>query len=1389
MKNDNRIQNKAEIKENKKVENKNDNKNIKYIYFIITYEKSKQLKVYLSPKYKDSHSLENIYNKSLDEEKGLFTSDVYRFKIIDDSLNLKIGQKENQIPVNIESENKKYQYIIKIRNLKRDFYEYNFEIKELNILPLDYQKQFEIYTDILRNKYQKKQNTPEKEDFILSAQSLLTKFDTNYNFMFYLSILLECFSSKYIYRHLLLFNPKKINELGNVDHKKLNQIKNILNILVKKPEKIYIEKENDRHEVIELFYSMVLFFNIHFQKEKIEEMFENDEIFAYLYDNIIKYNNFFRDLILPKKYVIKLIKKTDNFNQVLNFLFYLGKDVIQFLEIINEEKEFIKILYQKEIKKLEKDNKIKDKNEKKEIPMIDICKYVAPKKEDKIMQLNELIFEIVTYQLSNNLSFIKFSNSFFEKYIEFNNNINVNNLILIRNIVQFNFFEVDNKSSKYNLDEIIHKTGLKLIKDGKIKNMEVLNFIQSDIFFYNKQFNQKKDRPLEIFDGIDISLMEMEEKKKFFIKWIQCNFYSKFESQLDEYLKKVASLIKEMKDFRYLFKFYESTNESLFRNEVIKNLQTRFIELLPTYNEKQCPYFIEDLTELIYLSDKKKVEFNKFLSKNIEKNLNVNLVNNIYINLVKKHKDLSNECNKVIIQFFTEHTEYSDPISLAFLIDKCNNIKPNLISNLKKYVLLKDEIFEINESKNFIFLKEITGRKIIEKIQNKNYKYYSETITNLSKIKNFDIKTKIIYKCFKEGEQMEEILKERISIAFQYIEGNYIEFWEQLKSKALKIIEVLDNLKLIYQYWIYFYPIFQKENICSIINIILSLEDNSLNEFEINYKTDYDKCIKYLEEAKNAIEKKNSESFLRIYIDSRKTYEKDDIQCFEVTNTKFNELRNLFEENGIDKIDEKILILCFKSFIENNIEISSELKKLIEIFKINNEKNYEFKEIENDIILISKRDYIIKATSSIIFFIEQTRCQKGDYTSSIKKLLKSFKEKESILSLKKNIILLNNLDIDYIKGDNNYINILIELNQRKEIINFLFNTKIQDFHYVKEILSESNKNFMTENDLLDLEKCLEFFMALGKLDDLKAKNDYEIVNIIKENASKDGNKDIVIHLKRFILICNRIKKFQPSLVESFLKLTNLFEEDFFTTRLVKSLRVYNQSLFEELKNLDKKDILSSDTIEFFSMFISEEKGLFNVYNQNNSQALFDFKNIDEKKGKELNEIFTKLKLDLQKEKENNIKLNLKINYLEKMLKQKEEEIAKEKREKNDLISKICNFSDNNKIVELFEKLEKKENEIKELKQILPFEYTKEEQIFTVNFLAPNDNIHYSMICKNTDKFQRLEMAFYDKFPEYKKYNNIFLINNKTIDKSNNLEANKIGDNDIIVIKSLKVEDK
>ena len=176
----------------------------------------------------------------------------------------------------------------------------------------------------------------------------------------------------------------------------------------------------------------------------------------------------------------------------------------------------------------------------------------------------------------------------------------------------------------------------------------------------------------------------------------------------------------------------------------------------------------------------------------------------------------------------------------------------------------------------------------------------------------------------------------------------------------------------------------------------------------------------------------------------------------------------------------------------------------------------------------------------------------------------------------------------------------------------------------------------------------------------------------------------------------------------------------------------------------------------------------------------------EKKIEELNESINKLKLDLEREKTINNNLSLNIEKLETMLKDKEKEIKEERSQNNELIKKINdikNIFSSNKILELIEKIEEKENEMKELKKVFPFEYSKGEKVFIITFISLNEDIHYSMLCKNTDNFYRLEITFYNKFPEYKDENNIFLINGKIIDKLNNLESNNINDNDIIIIKT------
>ena len=340
--------------------------------------------------------------------------------------------------------------------------------------------------------------------------------------------------------------------------------------------------------------------------------------------------------------------------------------------------------------------------------------------------------------------------------------------------------------------------------------------------------------------------------------------------------------------------------------------------------------------------------------------------------------------------------------------------------------------------------------------------------------------------------------------------------------------------------------------------------------------------------------------------------------------------------------------------------------------------------------------------------------------------------------------------------------------------------------YLKEIVSKCDTSLISKNELLELcKKFTEFYKGLGNLDNLR----------LKENISKSEYENILIKFKKFIINYGQIKALHSSLVERFIKKIKEITENIYSIILKnQNIEEYNQ----EKDNNNKISDLTNDINEILSFdkndpslkfFLEEEKDLFKImkiYFPKINNKPNDNKVILEKKNEELSEVINKLKFDLEKEKEINNNLNLKLKKLEIEIKDKEKELNEEKRQKNDLINKINNInntSQNSNMFEFIKKIqEEKENEIKEFKKILPFEYTKGEKILIITFLSINEDIHFSMLCKNTDEFYKLEIMFYNKYPEYKKCNNIFLIRSKEIDKFNNLDSNDIRDNDIIIVK-------
>lgn len=193
---------------------------------------------------------------------------------------------------------------------------------------------------------------------------------------------------------------------------------------------------------------------------------------------------------------------------------------------------------------------------------------------------------------------------------------------------------------------------------------------------------------------------------------------------------------------------------------------------------------------------------------------------------------------------------------------------------------------------------------------------------------------------------------------------------------------------------------------------------------------------------------------------------------------------------------------------------------------------------------------------------------------------------------------------------------------------------------------------------------------------------------------------------------------------------------------------------------------------------------------------------EKKKNQFLNQKIKKLTKELNDEmnKSNNL-VKLYKEYQEKFneekksnttLKQKIELLKIELNElkNNKVNNKNDNKDNNNDNIEDSKIIEKKEtfcdlyNKIKVLEQKLaryPIELSEGENLISIIFTSMDQNIHCSLVCKDTEKFCIVESRLYERYPNYMESENYFIINGSKINRFKSLKENKINNSDIIIL--------
>lgn len=136
---------------------------------------------------------------------------------------------------------------------------------------------------------------------------------------------------------------------------------------------------------------------------------------------------------------------------------------------------------------------------------------------------------------------------------------------------------------------------------------------------------------------------------------------------------------------------------------------------------------------------------------------------------------------------------------------------------------------------------------------------------------------------------------------------------------------------------------------------------------------------------------------------------------------------------------------------------------------------------------------------------------------------------------------------------------------------------------------------------------------------------------------------------------------------------------------------------------------------------------------------------EEEKEKETKKTIEKYKTKIEALKIRLNENNLKLEYFQKMLHQKENEIE-------NLKVKMLSYNGNNPFNKTF--------------------YSR-DQMLALNFISSDQKLHFALPCIKKDLFVDIEKKLYDKFPEYKETNNNFLVNARIILRFKTVEENKL----------------
>ena len=1076
--------------------NNNKRKEYNYVYFIESHEKGKTSNILLSKRHPGVQDLEAAYS-TLSDNDYLVT--IYRFRIFSEIIykNNKNPQKLEFTITLIDSNKDKFKKVVSNLVMHRDNFFFDFKFPNIGIfnnisppksLNQTLTEQFNYYLNYLKKSLNCKKESDEINNLVLSIQKYIFDKDLKYDFSLYLTIFLECHKQEAILRHLNLFKVEKIKEKGELSNEKMEEINNVFNTYITDPDKTKFNHTKIKNkEIIEEYkiklFSVILYYNYNFNKESLNILNDNKEINKYLYRGLYKFTPLFKESKLPKDQIQEIINASNNFNELKNGLEY-SLNVKDLLQSIFDRIDKFNNCYTKAKKEYKKEKNIKLR--------IEIGEIVTPNINDNLKDISDLIHKIYGEIKKSELEFyLIFDSPFFIKYINFYQNRDLDNLLIILELIKLLKSNYDLTEAQICINKSINETGNFLGSNKKLRNIQILNCIKNDINYNSNSKYIKDQKCFDIFNSLDFELIDNEFKEiNKTINWINI-----FGKEYPNFIVNICGRINHIKYFNSLFvifninfKHFNMPNEYKFI--LIKTLQYKYLELTKrTYKPEICPNFFEDSANLVYFTDQYGENVEGLLHE-MNDDLPEDTIYEIYMKLLTIYKKLSKKTENIVVKFIlNKKNRNRESYIVLYLLERCQDSKELISSNFDFYLINEEEIFQEKESENMKLLKGLLNNEIFTTQDDSLNKYINHTKTTLNNI-IIRIQNNEINYCelepFFTNKKTEQNLYNRLLIIYLNDINLAKEANNKIKINFNNMKNAINDLEDLVEDKKFFFINSQKDNIIKLEELIKSIKERNYNFF----KEKENEINELINPSKNEIRKRTymrkCTIFLKIYDKQKEMHPNDEIKRIEESNNEINKYKPFLigqKKNNIDIELSKII----KSVNLNKESINKIADELITLFELE-EKAYK-KQIIISLMSLAYKDKLLKIVTSLKQIIELAKVKKGEFYK-ILDIIKPFLEKKEIsISIDFSIRVLQNYSINIFDEEDNLIKLLIKLNEFPEIIQNLLEGNLDEI---------TKKNLIGRKTIDTFEQTLKFLRIFQEKDKISELEDLQLIEKIRQ---------------------------------------------------------------------------------------------------------------------------------------------------------------------------------------------------------------------------------------------------------------------------------------------------